>query len=67
MTRITAEVASFTLPANAQVGDEFQISATARITGIEEDLIDTTIIGGEESYVVGDRKVSLWLTKVEAA
>jgi len=63
--RIKAEMESFGLDSDVQVGDEFEFVAKARVVGIAEDLIDVTPIGGKEACVPGERRVSLYISKAK--
>lgn len=57
------------LPSGLQVGDTFPLSATARVVGVQEELVDGTSYGRPAGSVVlpGERTVTILVDLAGAA
>lgn len=54
------------LPPDFNVGDAVRLTgADVRVVAIEEDLVDTTVLGGPTSYAPGTRAIRLLITDIE--
>lgn len=50
------------------IGDEFQLTCTARVTGAEEVIVDVRQMGEEDArYITGDLNVTLLLSHPKIA
>lgn len=67
MSRLKVTDSAAEIPATIHVGDTVKITATARVTGIHEDIIDVTGIGqpAKSSFAPGERTYTLILIESE--